>query len=108
MTEMSQGKEKPRGMQDLIPAGTRSVCLNDRKLIYLLLSCGFLFSVAMDYKQKCEACSNLCVTILINRTEINCIYSYLRANRRFCSNELEIGIVFCDVIITFLDNSWIV
>jgi len=33
------------------------------------------------------------------------VCSYLRACSGFWLNELDIGIAFCDVIITFLDNS---
>ena len=54
----------------------------------------------MDYGQK-----HGCVKII--RVNINYI-SYLRACRSFRSNELDIGIVFCDVKIAFLDNSGIV
>jgi len=45
----------------------KSIRLNDRKLVYLLLTCDFLFSLAMDYRQKRDVRSNLCVAILIIR-----------------------------------------
>jgi len=56
------GWSHPLGMRDIIPVGATSVRLNDRKLMYLLLSCGFLFSFAMDYRQKYKFRLNLCVT----------------------------------------------
>jgi len=45
----------------------KSIRLNDRKLVYLLLTCDFLFSLAMDYRQKRDVRSNLRVAILIIR-----------------------------------------
>ena len=45
--------------------GTRSVRLNQRKLIYQLLSCGSFVFFATDYRQKCEARSDLYDTILL-------------------------------------------
>jgi len=57
-----QGGRTPWECEDIIPVGATSVRLNDRKLMYLLLSCGFLFSFAMDYRQKYKFRLNLCVT----------------------------------------------
>ena len=44
----------PTKVADIIQVGAKSVRLNDKKLIYLLLSCGFLFHFAVDYRQKRE------------------------------------------------------
>jgi len=40
----NQGCSQPLEVRDIIPEYARSVRLDDRKLIYLLLSCGFFVS----------------------------------------------------------------
>jgi len=48
------GVTLPPAGGDIIPEGTRCAHLNDKRMIYLLLSCVFCVFFAMDYTQKRE------------------------------------------------------
>jgi len=62
----------------------------------------------MDYKQKCEVRSMLHVTILLIGVNINCNPFHLfTILQKFLLGRTttDISTVFCEAIITFLDNS---